>query len=357
VELVNKTPLAAGLTVTELQGEPHRRGILTAKATFRVAADGRLEWETDNPFPLFDHDQETDLGLLPRDDLPKYDPTFEVMLLGAAYAPGGSPVERTRVALRVGEERRELSVSGDREWVEDGDGWRISEPEPFVRMPLTYDRAYGGTCEVFVDRESAVTVSEPFNPAGRGFDPEPAARTLAEQLAAPEGYPEFDRTRRLPNVEDPDALIGRWEDAPRPVCWTAVPLHYAAHGLRSLAVPEDGKVPEVVELEEGLFHRAHSDWVIPHPPPGAPVVLEGGRPEGEWDLELPLVRVLADYRVEDRTGTRELVPQMLVLLPEEGRLYLVYRLLFTLGFEPETERSWRLRLERGWYAPGAPEER
>jgi hypothetical protein len=356
MDLVNNTPLAAELVVAEGEDPAVRNGILTAKATFRADADGRVDWETDAPYPLFDHDQETDLGLLPRDNLPKYDPTFEVMLLGVAHAPEGGAVPRTTVGLAVGAERRELAVFGDREWVRAGREWRISEPEPFVRMPLTYDRAYGGTCEVFVDRDAAVTVSEPYNPAGRGFDPEPAATVMGEQMGAPDGYPEFERRRPLPNVEDPRALIARWEDAPLPVCWTAVPLHYAAQGLRAVVLPEDGQMPEAIEFAEGIYQRAHPDWVIPPPPEAAPVVLEGATPEGRWGFPLPAIRVLADYTVADRTGTLELVPQMLVLLPEERRFYLVYRRLFALGFEPGTERALRLRLERGWHSPAAPHE-
>ena len=42
---------------------------------------------------------------------------------------------------------------------------------------------------------------------------------------------------------------------------------------------------------------------------------------------------------------------MLVLLPEEGRMTITYRKLFTLPFEPGAERSVRLRTEAGWYRP------
>ena len=62
-------------------------------------------------------------------------------------------------------------------------------------------------------------------------------------------------------------------------------------------------------------------------------------------------QVLADYQVGDRSGTLELEPQMLVLLPEESRFYLVYRKVFNFQDKPKIERSMRLRLQEGWYAP------
>jgi hypothetical protein len=59
--------------------------------------------------------------------------------------------------------------------------------------------------------------------------------------------------------------------------------------------------------------------------------------------------VLADYVAADRRGTRELVPQLLVLLPEERAFYLVFRHGFDLRHTPTAERTMRLRLEPGWY--------
>ena len=49
---------------------------------------------------------------------------------------------------------------------------------------------------------------------------------------------------------------------------------------------------------------------------------------------------------DTESGSQELCPQMLVLLPEERRLYLVYR-----GLLPHAPRA-RLRLESGWCEPG-----
>jgi hypothetical protein len=353
MHLVNQTPVPARLNVAEVGGFRQRVGSITAKATYRFDAAGPFALETAEPVPLFDRDVPTEYGLLPRDDLPRSDPVFEVILLGAAHAPGGRPVTRQPVAVTVGRERRELVVFGDRTWQRQGSDLQISAPAPFTSMPLTYQRAFGGTCEVFIDREAAVPVSDPSNPVGRGFDPGPSAQALAEMMKPPAGFPTYDPVRRLPNVEDPRALIRRWEDAPAPACWATVPLDSLVHLRRCTELSTDEGLAAKLAVKASLFHRAHPDWVIAVPPRGAAVVLEGLSPRGPVTFRLPALRVLADWVVGARHGTSELAPQVLVLLPEEGRFYVVYRHVFHMAAQPRGERCVRLRLEEGWTGESA----
>ena len=342
MQLINSTCVPARLSVSRLFPATDRIGALVAKATFRMERGGPVI-EREEPYPIWDEDQETALGVLPRDDVPRRDPAFEVILLGVAHAPSGEPVTEQVVSLAVGHERRELVVVGDREWQER----RISAAAPFSRMPLTWRRAFGGAREVEVDAGAFLTVTEPHNAHGRGFDPAPAAHGLGNALCSPPGYPVFDASRQLPNLEDPAARIQAWDDAPAPVCWAPVPLDSAIQARRSVAwMEEEGSAP--VELLESAHHRAHPDWVIALPPAGVDIELHGLRPEGLITFKLPALRVFADYEVELRTGARELRPQVLVLLPEERRFYLVYRTSFTFPY-PGGERSMRLRVEDGWW--------
>ena len=344
MELINATPLPARVFVSKLFRDSDRIGLLLAKATYRLTAGG-VELETQAPYPLFGEDQETELGLLPRDDFPRRDDAFEVVLLGAAHAAAGHAVERRTVALSVGDERRELTVFGDRRWEGDGDTHRIGPAEPFVRMPLTYERAFGGTVEVEIDEEAFVPVSDPRNPRGRGFNPEPVARSLCEALKAPAGYPRHAPTRSLPNVEDPTALICTWEDSPDPAGWGALPLASALQGMRSVSLPAEpqpGTLPSL-NFHDGVFHRAHPTWVIDRPELDAEVTLTGLSPSHEVvAFRLPQLRVYADYVVGPRAGRCELEPHLLMLLPEVARLYLVFRFAFAFDY-PSRERSMRLR--------------
>lgn len=348
MELVNTTPLPARLTVAAVEGLPYRRGLLIAKATARFG-EGRWEdLETADPVPLLDRDTPTDGGLLPRDDFPRADPPFEVIMLGAAYASRGRPTEQRRVSLSVGNERRSLAVFGDRVWEITRSGPRISRPTPFLRMPLTYDRAFGGSRDLYLDPDSPVTVSHSDNPLGRGFNPEPYARALAAGLKLPPGAPTFDSQRQLPNIEDPQALIQNWDDAPRPMYWATVPLESGLHARRCIAGTPGPEIPDRPDVSPAVFHRAHPDWVIARPPERATVLLEGLTPEGVAAFRLLGLRVLADWVIGTQTGCAELVPQMLVILPEQRRYTLTYKHVFNIYFEPEVERSVRLRTEAGW---------
>jgi hypothetical protein len=249
------------------------------------------------------------------------------------------------VALSVGDQRRELAVFGDRRWEGDGDKHQIGRSEPFVRMPLTYERAFGGTAEVEIDREAFVSVADPRNPRGRGFNAGALARSLCEAIKAPAGYPRYDAVRTLPNVEDPTALVRTWDDAPEPVGWGALPVDAALHGTRSIELPTElpsGKLPSL-NFRDGVFHRAHPAWVIPRPEPAAEVVMTGLTPGREFiSFRLPELRVYADYVVGPRTGSLELAPHLLLMLPEVARFYVVFRLAFAFDY-PSGERSIRLR--------------
>ncbi len=99
----------------------------------------------------------------------------EVMLCGAAHAP--KPVEAMHVRLQCGPVDKRLRVIGDRRW--DRTWTRsvcVHAPTPYTTMPLTLDRAYGGT-----DHD---------NPLGCGYLPP------LSWLQAQAG--------KMPNIEYPD---------------------------------------------------------------------------------------------------------------------------------------------------------
>jgi hypothetical protein len=355
VQLVNQTPVPARLSVSSVEIVPHGLGMLVAKATFRVGEGGRVQLDTQDPVPFYEGDELTEVGIRPRDDLPRHDPAFEVLLLGAAYGSNGQAVAERRVSLTVGTERRELLVTGDRHWIGRES---ISAPVPFVRMPMTVDRTFGGSCEVLVDDGAIMTVVHPPNRHGRGFDPEPAARALGEWLKAPEGYPQWNPERPLPNLEHPLRRVERYDDAPDPACWSALPMDTLLHLQRGVVMPsgnpptpDDAQVGSMLGtswMKDGFFHRAHPDWVIDLPPAAATIEIDGVRPHGSIRFALPRLSVAADFTFGDVTGTRILQPQMLVLLPEEERCYLVYRRTFQLAPHSGIECSFRLRLENAW---------
>lgn len=110
----------------------------------------------------------------------------EFLVHGECFAPGGVPHPRVPVRARVGECERTLMVTGDRYWKPGGSP---SDPRPFVRMPLAWERAYGGP-------------KYGRNPLGRGHG-KSAYMGQTVQL--------------LPNIEDPRAPVLAPGDRPEPV--------------------------------------------------------------------------------------------------------------------------------------------
>jgi len=347
MQLVNNTPVPCTVQVSELEGTPYRLGFLTAKATFFTDASGRVELDSQKPFPILGKDEETEFGLLPSDAVPRRDSAFEVIVLGAAHGRGRPS---HMVELTVGEHRQQLLVLGDRHWVRHGQA-AISQPVPFDVLPLRWDRAFGGSSECWIDKDSAIDLEHPMNKYGRGFDAEKLARDYGQAFKAPAGFPKLaaDYRRALPNLEDPRSPIRRWEDEPRPYCWATLPTDIGAHMQRVYDhVRTTGTPLAENEMLRMTYHRAHPDWILPRPKAGAMITLMGMTKEGPWSFALPKLRVLADYELGERTGTRELEPHMLVLLAHEQRFYIVYRHFFTLQTSSDMHRSFRLRTEDGW---------
>jgi len=356
MQLVNATSVPAQVTVGNPLGSATRMGIITAKATFRLTERGP-ELDTQSPVSLFQVDESTDLGLMPRDDLLRRDRQFEVILLGKAYAPSDVAVAQRDVQLRVGGEERRIAVFGDRQWQAAGAGaagvgaLEMSPPEPFTSMPLTLDRTFGGYRRVEVDEDAFMLVTDPLNPFGLGFDPSGQAAGLGEALGCPTGYPRYDETRPLPNLENPDQLIEHPTDQPEPTFWGALPIECPFHALRNVSKSKPPRIENglPVDMPDAPLVRAHPTWVIDLPKEGAEVCAEGVRPDGQaFSFALPSIRVSFDYVIGERSGTRELRPHTLVLLPEELRFYIVFRHSFLYRFEGE--RSMRMRvLDDGWF--------
>lgn len=346
MKLVNHTPVTARLTVTRLPETETRLGILMAKATFRYAS-GRTDLDTDAPLPVSREAHTTAYGDLPADGLPLGPQRFEVVVLGCAHAPAGTQVATQRVAVRVGKVMNELVVTGDRVWASCDGRDTMSDPEPFERMPLTWERAFGGSCDVEVDSGVCLPVSDPANPHGRGFDPARLARRLTHDLGAPHGYPRVDHVRRLPNLEYPGDRIAHADDVVAPACWAPVRPGSALSAQPLL----DEHAPAGAEPWDRVLQCAtavaRDEWIIDPPARGAPITLEGLSPEQRDSFPLPDLDVVADYAVSERRGSLSLRPHLLVVLSEERRIVLSYFATFRLPYAANQARSIRLRIENG----------
>jgi hypothetical protein len=182
----NETPFAfAPLFVADEEGTPVLTTIV--KATLDVLPDGYVvladnQKEVNFAGEHYGEPATSSLRFEPETAFVK-DAT-DCVLLGHAVAP--EPRTQMTVSFRIGALSKTVRVIGDRVFEKGFFGARISDPVPFERVPLIYERAFGGWDRTS-DKESHHEC-ESRNPVGVGF-------------AGRKG--KFVAGAALPNIEDP----------------------------------------------------------------------------------------------------------------------------------------------------------
>jgi len=186
--------------------------LVAIKATFDIRPDGQLclaeEQEVVNLAPKSREDGENP-SLLYDTDMPHLKNNTDVLVEGHAYTPRGEPASDVHVRLQVANINKTLRVFGDRVWQQTLGKASLTRPRPFTKMPLVWERAFGGSD--LSAENSKHHGWEARNPAGCGFATH--QEHLDEQAA--------------PNIEDPQALIGHWNDRPNPLCFAPIAGHWS----------------------------------------------------------------------------------------------------------------------------------
>jgi hypothetical protein len=287
-QIDNRTPFAA-----ERGWVRDRDGaevwLVAVKATFSIKPDGTAEVAEEQPpvLRLPEHYGEPGKSSVRYDaDLVLTKKTTDVIVVGHAHAPEGRPVAQLDVGFRVGPVQKVLRVFGDRMW----GAWGATAPQPFTRMPIVYERAYGG-----VDPKSETPEKDWDwrNPVGTGFV---AAGSHADGT-------------RLPNIEDPNNLIGSRGDRPAPAGFGVIASHwqprvgfagtYDDHWMKT-------RQPLLAEdMDERWFQSAPADQQAPQfLRGGEPVVLLNLTPGGTLRFGLPKLYLGFETRFYD--GSREI---------------------------------------------------
>lgn len=208
----------------------------------------------------------------------------DVVVRGTARSD--KPAASLEVALSVVGPKtkleRSLVVTGDRFVDRGATGLVLTDPVPFVEMPLTFDRAYGGTDELAEERqadeetlnffvkhldreenEELSAYSYPRNPAGKGYliDPDGAAGLPWPNLELPDDRLRLEALAR-PALE--------WGPRPYPACFDW--FHHAWYPRSAFAVgapaTHDGRTPDA-ERRLGFFEPGWDKKPItersPHP--------------------------------------------------------------------------------------------
>jgi len=223
----------------------------------------------------------------------------DVALLGHAHAPRAGATE-VEVGLQVGPVSRTAHVVGDRVWAVSMGGAVATRPQPFEKIPLVWERAFGG-----FDRTAGTPERpehEPRNPVGTGFRSR---------------HGRFEDGVRLPNVEDPAQRIHSWGQVVTPVGFGFTSPNWqpraALAGTYDAAWASERRPLLPRDFDRRFFSAAAPGLVAPGYLRGdEPVAVVGASPLGTLRFDLPgaprpvCLAVLArrgDVRVETQLDT------------------------------------------------------
>lgn len=318
MELINATRMVAGYTMGI---EPSGRELLV------VVIKGTFHLPKSQQEPLRLHEAQIPLVMAdtftgePGLSAPVYEAEFaprkrrcDLVLLGSAYAPGGRPVERVSVGLKVGPLVKSFAVVGDRRWDVGPAGVSATPAQPFAVMPISYDRAFGGVDNRHEDPAEHAAFMP--NPVGRGFH---------KHLRI-----EWTHGRALPNTEELDRPVTRPDQAYRPMSFGPIGrgweprLHHAGTYDQEWLDMVFPFLP--ADFDEAYYQCAPPDQQFDGAFGGQEVTLANLTPDGRRSFAIPAFE--APVHVFPKRGEREDLKatlDTLVLEPDEERFTLVWR--------------------------------
>ena len=238
----------------------------------------------------------------------------DVLLVGQAWSPNGRPVTELETGMAVAERKKVIRVHGNRVFKSGLLGLSLSAPEPFVSMPLTYERAFGGIHVLDVEKQKFL--GEARNPVGRGFKGKQSSNELKDKPA--------------PNLEDPDHPFKGPTDKGEPVSYGYIagswmPRRqyagtYDAAWQKSRApfLPDD--------FNPSFFSAAHPDLIFDRfLQGGEPVRLHNLSSRGPVQFQLPKCRFAITVQIGGRKEALASNCETILFEPDENRVSMVWR--------------------------------
>jgi hypothetical protein len=340
MELINATKMAAGYTMA-VQKDGRELLVVVVKGTFTIPPPGEEPKLAEEQVPLVETDVFTGepgfSAALYENDFAPRKPRCDVLLNGSAYAPQGKPVERVTVSLRVGSMKKSFDVVGNRKWQAGMLYYTISAIEPFTKMPISYDNAFGGIDKANPDHLHYY----PTNHAGVGYHVHTSPKAMND--------------KPLPNTEETGNPIKAPAGKYKPMAFG--PVGRAWQPRVTLAGTYDQNWMDNVhpflpaDFKEEYFQAAPADQQTAYLHGGEEVELVNLTPEGRTVFKLPAMRVPFEffYKNGDRKK-RAGVIDTLLLEPDQGQFMMTARVTLPLRRNLHEMRAVVTgRKSRGWY--------
>ncbi|WP_367871326.1 DUF2169 domain-containing protein [Luteolibacter sp. Populi] len=324
MDFVNQTKLAAGWTMG-FRKDGRELMVVAAKGTFMipsrsdqepVLATAQVPLVTGDTFtgePGFSAvEYEVDYAHLK--------PACDVLVNGCAYAPGGRPASCVPVALVAGPIRKHFEVIGERRYELGILGSSAPPPKPFVSLPISYDKAYGGADHHPREPDKVRTYAD--NPVGVGYYP------------LTQGH---DRSGKpLACTREPGKPADDPNQSYRPMAFGPMGRNFKDRYKFAGTYDknwQDHRAPFFpADFDYRYFQAAPEDQQMPYPQGGETILLENLSPRGRLVFALP----------------RRSVP--VLFIPYRGQAYEQQAVIDTVVIEPEFDRftmTWRTSAPMG----------
>jgi hypothetical protein len=319
VKLENLTPFPAKMLVGSTS-DHEMVGMVACKVTYVFGDGGLVPAPAEESWPVFEQPFVFESATLPAElDFRKIG--VDVAIFGRVRTLDARPARHLRAGIYWGSLGYEVDVHGDRWWQRSPRGLVASEAEPFVEMPITNDRAYGGSALL-----DGVLCAYAENPAGRGY-------YLGEAEA--EGKP-------LPNLERPGTAISRWDDRPRPAIF-----YKAGPEVRPDEIQTRGEDAVLAQLMAEGFNGSVRELVADPAQLGPSIRLRGFSHTG--DIVLPAPHRSGPVAHASVGSVRSRFPSTIssvVVLADVPALAVTYLSVFRYLMRPMEKRTVELRWQQ-----------
>jgi len=317
MDLLNATEMQAGYTMG-MQPDGRESLVVAVKGTFTIPKNGEEPQIAEEQVPLIEADVFTgDPGFsasLYESDYPPRKPRCDVLLNGSAYAPGGKPVTKVPVSLKIGPISKSFHVVGNRFWKKGVVSISASHPKPFTVMPISYDKAFGGVDNTHKNPSKHKACL--MNPIGVGFH---------DNLKT-----EFIEGKPLPNTEELNKRVTNPNGNYKPMAFGPVGRGWTSRYKLAGTYDQnwlDNIFPFLpADFNDAYYQSAPTDQQIDYLRGGENVVLSNLTPQGHTRFQIPqVVMPVAFFLKNGETHKTHGLADTLVLEPNIGRFTITWR--------------------------------
>jgi hypothetical protein len=319
VKIVETMPMSAAMTVApDRVGAEHY--LLVIKRTFDIPMDRSVPKPAMIQDRLIEADQyygdPASTSIHAASDWAFRKPKTDLIVIGSACSPRGSEVRALDVRLRVGSViDKTIRVTGDRFWQTRLIGaYHPSDPLPFERLPIVYERAFGGAD------------TSPTNPKHHRFHRENLVGVGVFASTDPDGIV----GKKLPNLAPPGRPLAQWGETTKTVCFGFVSPHWVPRADYAGTYDQawlDSRYPLLPTDFNEFFHQtAPADQVIEGLRDAERITITNMHPDGTIEFAVPPVELPVVFMFKDQ-GDHHVTPKLdtVVVRPNDLRFSLVWR--------------------------------